>query len=208
LVLPLVRTEEVLIALPHARERMSVAKSVRSTLVLSSVQSLRGRKLYDAYLTQLSAEARDVILTTVAGVWLPIPVGLAHYRACDALMLPLAEQVSIGHEVGNRIQGSLLGLLVRSAKVAGASPWTVMGYLDRLWDRVFGDGGGVGVVKLGPKEARVDLVGLALLGVPYFRNAYRGAFLAGLELFAAKVYVQEIVAARTETAVAFRVSWA
>jgi hypothetical protein len=34
-------------------------------------------------------------------------VQLAHYQACDALGLSTAEQVSIGQEVGNRIQGTL-----------------------------------------------------------------------------------------------------
>ena len=189
------------------RERAPVATGVRSSLLVSSLQSLRSHGLYDRYLALVDPELRDTILTSAVGIWLPMAFGIAHYAACEALRIPAADQIALGHEVGNRIQGSLVGLLVRSARGAGATPWTVLRQADRLWDRVFQGGNGPLVTKRGPKEARVELLGLPLLSVPYFRHAYRGTFLAGLELFANKVYVNESPQ-RGENDAEFRVSWA
>jgi hypothetical protein len=197
--------EEVVLQLP--RGRVAVATEVRSSLIFSSLQSLRSHGLFDRYVSLVAPEFRDTILNSVAGVWLPMRVGVAHYQACEDLGIPAADQVAIGHEVGNRIQGSLVGMLLRSARGAGATPWTVLGQLDRLWDRVFRGGAGPLVMRRGPKEARVELIGLPLLGVPYFRHAYRGTFLAGLELFSNKVYVHE-GARRLDGTAEFRVSWA
>ena len=96
---------------------------------------------------------------------------------------------------------------LKGAKGAGATPWTGLGFLDRLWDRVFAGGGGVGLVKLGPKEARAQLIGLPLLAVPYFRHAFRGTMLAGLELFCQRAYVHEHGRDQPESTFTFRVSW-
>ncbi len=188
-------------------EQRPLANEVRSTLVLASMQALRGHGSFDRYVELLGAADRDRLLTMVAGVWIPMNLALAHYTACDALTFPLSEEVAMGHDVGARVQGSLLGIVVRAAKGAGATPWTPLGYLDRLWDRVFAGGGGVRLVKLGPKEARVDLIGLPLLNVPYFRHAYRGTFHAGIELLCRKAYVHEVRAPEAPASASFRMSW-
>jgi hypothetical protein len=201
-----VRVEEVLIA-PPAADAGRVTH-VRSTLVLSSVQSLRAHSLYEHYIRLLDPGMRDTVEALIAGQWLPVETALKHYRACDALGLTLANEIALGHEVGTRIQGSILGLLLKGAKGAGATPWTGLGFMDRLWERVFNGGGGVGLVKLGPKEARAQLVGLPLLTVPYFRHAFRGTMLAGLELFCQRAYVHEQGRDRADdTSFTFRVSW-
>lgn len=209
------RLEEVLIPLPAGD---NPASHVRSTLVLSSVQSLRAKGLFERYESLLDPAMRETIQSLIAGVWLPMETGLKHYRACEAMGIPFADQVTIGHEVGNRIQSSILGLLLKGAKGVGATPWTGLGYLDRLWERVFSGGGGVGLTRLGPKEARVEIAGLPLLAVPYFRHAFRGTMSAGLELFCARVYVQEITRSgrpdalpgrrNSEAPLLLRVSWA
>jgi hypothetical protein len=86
------------------------------------------------------------------------------------------------------------------------TPWAVLKYLPRLWDRVYQGGTGACVRQRGPKEAEVELAGLPLLGIPYFRNAYRGAFLAGVEPLCTKVYVHES-GVPLDTAATYRVSW-
>jgi hypothetical protein len=197
----------------RARPAEVPVTKIRSTLILSSLQTIRARNLFDDYVDQLSTRSpnhRDAVLNCVAGVWLPIDVALAHYWAYNALRLPLSEEIKTGRDVGERIQGSFLGMITRTAKSAGATPWTILEQLERLWDRVYFGGGGVGVVKLGPKEARVELFGLPLLQVPYFRHAYRGAFHAGLELLCNRVYVTEtrIATPNIEMCMAVRVSWA
>ena len=196
----------MLVDLP--RRRGELATEVRSSLLLSSIQSLRQKGLGDRYEANLAPEVRETLLTCVAGVWLPMAVGIAHYEGCQALGLSLSDEVAIGYQVSERIQGSLLGLLARAAKGAGTTPWTILANVNRLWDRVFQGGAGVSVTQVGPKEARVELVGLPLLQVPYFRHAYRGAFLAAVELLSEKAYVGEVGKRGETTSTTYRVSWA
>jgi hypothetical protein len=200
-----VRVEDVLIA-PPAIEKAGAVSHVRSTLVLSSVQSIKNHSLYEHYVKQLDPGMLETISAMIAGSWLPVETAMKHYRACDALGLSLSNEIALGYEVGSRIQSSLLGLLLKGAKGSGASPWTGLGYLDRLWERVF-SGGGVGLTKLGPKEARAVFVGLPLLSIPYFRHAFRGTMLAGLELFCSKAYLNDVERERPEASFTFRVSW-
>jgi hypothetical protein len=202
-------SEEVIVPLRRPRDQVGLASDVRSTLVLGSIQSLRALGYFDRYTSLLDPASRDTILAVVAGVWLPMPIAMAHYQACDALGLTMEQEIALGHEVGNRIQGSFLGLILRTAKGAGVTPWSVLTELDRLWDRTFKGGGGPLTAKIGPKEARVELIGLPLLTVPYFRHAYRGTFLAGLEPFCNKLYIQEAGPIRTKATadVTFRLSW-
>ena len=202
--------EEVVLPLLRPRDEIGVATEVRSTLLLGSIQSLRALGHYDRYVSHLDPAARETVLTSVAGVWLPMSYAIAHYEACDALALPLKDEVALGHAVGNRIQGAFLGLIVRTAKNAGVTPWAILTELNRIWDRTFRGGGGPFVAKLGPKEARVELIGLPILDVPYFRHAYEGTFLAAFEPFCNKVYVQETgpLLRRTPNEAAYRVSWA
>jgi hypothetical protein len=134
-----VRVEEVLIAAP-AVDKAGTVTHVRSTLILSSVQSLRAHSLYEHYIGLLDPGMRETVESMIAGAWLPVETALKHYRACDALGLTLANEIALGHEVGSRIQASLLGLLVKGAKSTGATPWTGLGYMDRLWERVFSRG--------------------------------------------------------------------
>jgi hypothetical protein len=89
---------------------------------------------------------------------------------------------------------------------AGVTPWAVLKNVPRLWDRVYQGGAGPCVKQLGPKEAEVELAGLPLLAIAYFRNAYRGAFLAGLEPLCTKVYVNESGAPH-DTGASYRISW-
>lgn len=201
------RSEEVLLALSEARDKILPATHIRSTLLLSSVQSLRSRGLFDQYVQHLDPAVREAIITSVAGLWLPMNLGVLHYRACEALRLSLVQAAAIGHDVGNRIQGSFLGVVVRAARGSGVTPWTILAQCGRLFDRTFQGGGGVSVHKLGPKEARVELVGLPVLAIPYFRHAYRGAFSAGLELFSEKVYVLEAAKKLGEMDCAYKISW-
>jgi hypothetical protein len=184
-----------------------MATHVRSTLLLSSIQSLKVRGLFERYAASLDEAHRRDILDAVAGVWLPMDVALAHYQACETLGLSPEEQTAIGRDVNLRVQGSVLGLLARTARDAGVTPWVVLASLGRLWQRTFDGGGGVEVHRTGPKDARVELVGLPLLRVPYFRHAFRGVFQGGLTPISQRAYVHEQSGHGTETSAVFRVQW-
>jgi hypothetical protein len=195
------------IVVPFDEGKHKPATDLRSTLLTTSIQSLRARGLYDRYTGLLPAAHREAILTSVAGVWLPMNVGVAHYTTCDSLGLAAAEQFAIGQEVGDRVQGTLLGLVVRTAKTAGLTPWAGLSNCTRLYTRLF-QGGSVRLVKLGPKEARLELVNNALSASPHYRNGFRGVAVAGAELFCQKAYGTELPRLTSPTTFAMRISWA
>ena len=95
--------------------------------------------------------------------------------------------------------------MFRAARGAGATPWVGFGHVPRLYERLF-DGGACGVVKVGPKDARMELVGNPVVRYAYFRNAMRGVWHVALELFCAKGYVNEV--GRTEISYKVKISWA
>jgi hypothetical protein len=187
--------------------RDTPASQARSTLITTSIQAIRARGRFAQYEEGLPPPLRETILTVVAGAWIPIEIASAHYTACDGLGLPVPEQLAIGMEVGKRVQGTMLGLVVRTAKQAGLTPWIGFGHSGRLYERLF-QGGSVRLTKLGPKEARMEVVNNQLFSIPYFRNGFRGIVAGGAQLFCEKVYVHENPRLTNETSLGLNISWA
>ena len=200
--------DEELLPFPGPVGSLGVATEVRSTLIASSVVSLRKHGLYEAYVERLAPEHRDAVLSSVAGQWLDMHVGRAHYDACERLGLSVLEQVEIGAEVSFKIHETFLGVLVRMAKHAGVTPWTLLPKGNQMYSRLFRGGGGVRVIKRGPKEARADIVGIPLLEIPYFRHAMRGLYQAAVSLFCLQAYVHEMPREATPVRASLRISWA
>jgi hypothetical protein len=153
------------------------------------------------------AAHKETLLSCIAGVWLPMEIGVAHYATCDALRLSTEEVYDIGMDVSVQVQATFLGTLSKMARSAGVTPWTGLAQFQRLWDRVL-DGGGVEVRRVGPKDAHVEVVALPLVDIPYFRVAFRGFIVAGCSIFAAKVYGREVSTTGSKGAVAYRIAWA
>jgi hypothetical protein len=201
------REEDFLPFPAPTKAQVPLATQFRSTWLTSSLRALREHRRFDEYMALLPPHHRPAVTDSVAGVWLPIEVAMAHYDACDALHFSPAELFAIGREVHTTAQASVLGTLTKLAVGAGATPWTAMGQYQRLWDRVW-VGGGVGVFKLGPKEARVEIVGWPCSRYTYIRHAMRGVMAGMLELFCTKAYVSEVPRLCTSTTLAFRCAWA
>lgn len=180
---------------------------IRSTLVSASLLALRERGLSDTYYKHLPPELHMTVQTIVAGSWVPIDIASAHYRAVDALGLTPTEQVAIGGDVGVRVQASLLGVIFRLAKGGGATPWTALGIYPKLRERIF-RGSDTRIVRVGPKDARVENFGIPLAAIPYFRNAWRGMVIAGLGLFCRRVIVTELTSPRPSDTFVYKASWA
>lgn len=197
--------EEIVVAFPVPRERIQLATNIRSTLIASSLRSLRERGRLDEYRALLDEPWRDLPTRAIAAGWLPIDAGLAHYRACEALRFTLAEQLAIGREVGDRVHGTFLGTMIRGARSVGVTPWISLAHVNRLYERLF-DSGGCCVTRAGPKDARLELVGNPVLAIPYFRNAMRGLWQVAVEFFCAKAYINET--GRTDSSYKVRISWA
>lgn len=200
-------TEEIVVPMRAASVTLVAPLThVRSTLLSASVLAIGKRGLAERYFAALPVELHDSMRTLVAGSWIPVGVAQKHYEALDALGISAEDAMSIGAEVGDRVQASLLGVVFRIAKGSGATAWTAISSYPRLWERMF-QGGDCRVVKLGPKEARFDNLGVPLCRYDYFRNAWRGMAVAALSLLSRKVFVNEVASVRTSTGFAFRASW-
>ena len=193
--------------------RLGPTRHMRSTILLGSMASLRKAGHFERYQAALAAQHRSTLLDAVAGVWVPIDATLAHYRACESLGLTADAVIELGRSTFRSAEGTLFGAVVRLAKGAGVTPWTVLPQFQRFWDRV-ADGGGVRVSELGPKDARLDLVQCSIAESPYFRYAMRGVVGAVLQMFCSRVYVQETSdpqhpqRARTPGTMSVRAQWA
>jgi hypothetical protein len=189
------------------KEQVPVATQFRSTWLSSSVRAIKARERLDEYMTHLPREHHDVILKSVAGAWLPVSVAVAHYEACDALAFTPLELVAIGRELTLALQATVLGTFAKLANGAGVTPWTAMGQFQRMWDRVW-IGGGVGVFKIGPKEARLEIVGWPCSRSMYVRHAMRGVVAGILELFCSKAFLAELPGLWSPTTLGYRCAWA
>jgi hypothetical protein len=196
-------SEDTVLALPTP---VTPARHARSTVLLGSIATLREADRFDEYQARLPLEHRETLLNMVAGAWIPIDVALAHYETCNALALPLDRQVANGRATFDKTRGTLLGTMLRMARESGMTPWSVFPYYQRFWERGY-DGGGIAVTRLGPKEARLDLVQFRLVECPYYRHAVRGLATGVLELFCQKAYVTERPGMRSPASVSFRMQW-
>ena len=184
-------SDDIVCPFPALPDAIGELTHVRGTLLASSIQSLRSRGLFDRYAALLSHSYRDRVLNSVAGEWLGADIALAHYSACDALRLSVEDQVGMGREVSKRTHETFLGLIVKMARGIGVTPWVVLPKINSLYMRIF-RGGGIQITRLGPKDAKVQTLGLTPLGISYFRNAYLGMYEAGVGMFASNVQVRPL----------------
>jgi hypothetical protein len=198
--------EEVFLPFPRPRATIADATRFRSTWLTASQAALRERGHGDAYVLHLDAAHKDALLTVVPGIWVPMDLARAHYTACDALALSTEELIDVGMGATRRVNATALSLAVRLAKGSGVTPWTILAQVQRLWDRT-SDGGGIAVYKLGPKEARVEVVGYPLAYLRYNRITFRGIVGAVIELFCQKAYVREVPKLCDRRSLGFVLSW-
>jgi hypothetical protein len=189
-------------------KQLDPVTAIRSTLITSSLSSLRERGLFERYDALQVSPHRHKILNLVAGEWLPLDVALAHYRACDALGSSESEQVAIGKDVSRRIHDTFLSLVVKAARGVGVTPWLLLPRGNYMSSRLC-VGGGVRVWKLGPKSARVELARMSHFSIPYVRNALVGLYASAVELLADNVTVRVVKAESLDPAHLFvlRIDW-
>jgi len=181
------------------------ATAVKSTLLTASIEAIKKSGRFEAYAARLGPSLQREMLFGVAGVWLPMEIASAHYAAVDSLGFTIAEIVENGRSVGSRLNSTFLGTVIKLAGQAGTTPWLPLGQTGKLFERVF-QGGGLQVERLGPKEARIELVGLPILSSAYFRGALCGQVQAGCELFCKRAYARD-VGGHLPGAGVIRVSW-
>lgn len=187
---------------------LEVVTAVRSTLITSSLTSLRARGLFERYDAMQTSPHRQTILNLVAGEWLPLDVALAHYQACDALGLSLDEQIAIGKDVSRRIHETFLSWIVKAARGVGMTPWVLLPQGNKMKGRL-SIGGGIRITKLGPKSARIELARLPHLVIPYVRHGLLGLYTAAVELLASNVTARIVRSESADPARLFvlRIDW-
>jgi hypothetical protein len=139
------------------------------------------------------------------GDWHPIEVMIEHYSALDRLELSAAEIFAMGRDVTNVAQGNVFVMAARAA-ASTLEAWTILAQFQTSFWR-FVRGGGLAIYKLGPKEARLELVKFPVLRSRYCQIATRGVINNALELFCKRVYVNEIPALCTDDELVARISW-
>jgi hypothetical protein len=181
-------------------------RQVRSTLLVSSLGAVRRAGHFDQYIARLDPSYRKLIVEAVAFAWFPVAVASAHYAACDGLNLSSEDKITIGRMTGSSIRDHLTRAAARVAKNVGMTPWTIFEQFPRFWARAF-DGGGVGVQKVGPKEAIITYAQCVLLESRYFRGALKGVALGLVESVCTKAYMTEVKGGASSSAT-YRLQWA
>ncbi len=193
---------DVLVPFPVPRAYVPPVTHLRSTLLLSSVLTLKARGRYSSYLGKLGSAHHAAIDALVAGAWLPVDLAIAHYKACDALALGTHEQLEMGTQVAAQVQGGLLDTIVRAARNADATPWTALESYPKFWERLM-KGGAVSIERLGPKDALLEAVGVPFEGNRYFRTAFRGMNQAAFAPLCERIFVKDM----PELGFVCRISW-
>lgn len=194
------------IVVPHSTDGSSL-EAVRSTLIASSQHTLTQRGLRARYDAQLEPKVLEELVTaSMSTQWIPLALAAHHYRALDGMDLPVELMLELGNSVGGKLSGSILGSLFRLAKSGGVSPWTPLGRMQRIWGRVY-RGGSIGVFKVGPKDARIEVLRNPLTNGVYWSTAAEGLFVGVTELFARKAYCQKQLTAQRDAAF-YALSWA
>ena len=179
----------------------------KSTWLTASLETLRARGHFDRYVANLDREHHDAVLHAISGNWLPVNVCLAHYRACDALHLTTAEQMLMGRGVLSRLQKTLFSVAFRVAREAGVTPWPLLKTFPAEFEKQW-RGGACGIFRIGPKDARMELIGFPAASISYARVGLRGLALGLCELVCARCYVHDVAEGCDESSLAYRIAWA
>lgn len=168
---------------------------IRGLILTKSMENLVRAGLHERYLRELEPELHQPMRFVIASSWVPIGLARAHYVACDRMKLGDRATEELGSLMAASMSSTLFASLLRTVRSAGLdSLWTVLKQNDRLWDRMY-QGGGVTVIKLGPKDLILENHGISLAESRHFRAGYR-AYWSALGALVAKAAYVKLVAPR------------
>jgi hypothetical protein len=194
------------ILLPHA-ESVGRVTAVRSTLLQSSLHALREFGLYERWSAQIGTAERDLIVESIAPVWLPVEVAAAHYEACDRMQVDEAEQTLIGASVGARVQSTLLTTAGKLARNMGVTPDVAARCFAPLWARLF-QGGSLQIEQVGPKDLQLEFRQSVLPRCAYFRRTLCGNVGSATQLLGSKVaYAKQVSYDAGKDRLLVKVAW-
>jgi hypothetical protein len=194
---------KTLVPLPAPIDLIPPTTRFRSTWIVSSLEGLRERGLFDRYERHL-IEHREAILSAIAGVWLPVDVVRAHYEACEQLAIPDPEYLLMAKS-GSQVRQAWFSRMIAEAQHPQATPWTALHLMHRGWPRA-ADGGAVGVSRLADNRGQLDYVNCSLFDIPYFRRAVRFMIQFLVAHNAARARVQDMPERKTHTC-SYSIDW-
>jgi hypothetical protein len=178
------------IVVDHVSAHGPSVTHIRGLILTKSIENLTQAGLSERYLRELPSDLHETMRFVIASSWVPIELARAHYEACDRMKLGDRTTEELGELMAASMSGTLFASLLRTTRSAGMeSLWTALRQNDRLWDRMY-QGGGVTVIKLGPKDLILENHGISLAESRHFRAAYRAYWLALGRLFAKAVFVK------------------
>jgi hypothetical protein len=158
------------------------ATAVRGTVLMASQEALKNGGYYERYASKVEEGYRAKLLEEIVpNTWLGIDQAMAHYKACQALGLDDAVIQQMGTAVGDRINSVFIKSLIRLA-TGTVQPWFAWQLAPRVWARAW-KGSAVAVLKVGPTEARVDVLGFPCASIPYVRVSLGAFFAKNTQLF-------------------------
>lgn len=181
-----------------------MVQQVRGSLIVSSLATLHELDLFDRYLSCLDPEHHDRILYILAASWVPVENALLHYGACEAMNLSESELDVIGRHVSQRIMGTFVGTLMRTASNVLMPGRVPLQQYPRLWERLM-SGGSCGVYVCGANEARIESRGVPMFRYRYFRMAYTGLIRGAGSMFRSNLHARSRGA--TDDSLTIELSW-
>jgi hypothetical protein len=197
------RREIIIPYLPDARP----TTAVKHVAIHMSLTQLQESGYYERYVALIEPSILVQLHSGLAMSWTPIELALAHYQACENLMLTNEQLAAMGTGVGTRVSERTLVMSSKPSHDGSVDLWNELDAVQRMWARLY-QGGNAQVVKIGPKEMLLEVRDFRLTRFHYYRqaqvtfisSAYRatGARLTGARLV-------RYSAARDE--VTYRFSW-
>jgi hypothetical protein len=184
----------------------SLCDAMRGTNFIVGRRWLGDHGLEQMYLDALAPPVREHVLGAVASEWVPMDIVLAHYVSLDALPLSHEQRIELGASVSRTINGVVLATIARLAGTMGLSPFVPLARAAKLFARNY-RGGAVAVYKVGPNEARFEVLGAPMAISSCHRENVEGALFDGARPFAAHLRVTEIASRRTSLSYAYRLRW-
>ena len=185
--------------------RVETATGIRSALLQSSLAIVEKLGMTDRYFAQLTPDEAMSIRGLVVGQWNPMSLGVAHYRAIDSLGLTAVQSKANGKAVAEKVQVGFASIVFRGIGTA-VTPIDALKRTPAFFERLIQGGGAVGLAQRGPKDARVEIVGIPIGQFEYVRNAWAGMFEATLGLLTYRTIVRN-VSQRGGERVLLEVSW-
>ena len=156
------------VVIPHLADARPVT-AVKHVALIMSLTQLQESGYYERYAQLVDPEVLKQVHSGLAMAWSPVELALAHYQACENMMLTNEQLAALGKVVGTRISETTLVVSAKSRE-GGADLWKELDSVHRMWARL-NQGGSAQVSKLGPNEMLLELRGFKLPRFRYYRQA-------------------------------------